>query len=223
MIRRPNNLAAHRAAWRVTADVPVRTTPCWRLVNTTAATPKLYVYDVIGGWDLDSAEFVQAVHGITAGAVDLHINSPGGFVYDAVAMYEALAAHPATVNVHIDGLAASAASFLAMVGDTVDIARAGRMMIHDAQGVGMGSPADMREYADMLDAVSDDISGFYAGRAGGKPATWRAAMSATTWYSASQAVEHGLADQVTGTTDNRPDNRTRLIQARHRALTTPGG
>lgn len=223
MIRQPSNLPAHRAAWRVTAGVDPVSVPCWRLVNTSSSTPKLYVHGIIGGWDLDSSEFVQAVHGITASAIDLHINSPGGFVYDGVAMYEALAGHPAAVNVHIDGLAASAASFLAMVGDTVSIARAGRMMIHDAQGVGIGSPAEMREYADLLDAVSDDIAGFYAGRAGGKPADWRNAMTATTWYSSSQAVDHGLADTVSGTTDNRPDNRTRLIQARHRALTTQGG
>jgi ATP-dependent protease ClpP protease subunit len=221
MHRLPSNLAALRAAWRVTAEVPERSTPCFRVVN--AATPKLYVYDVIGGWDLDAGEFVQAVHAIDAKAIDLHINSPGGFVYDAVAMFEALSAHPASVDVHIDGLAASAASFLAMAGDSVEIARGGRMMIHDAQGVGIGSPADMREYADLLDAVSNDISGYYAARAGGKPAAWRGAMTATTWYSASEAVDAGLADRVSGTADNGPDNRTRIILARHSALTTQGG
>lgn len=224
MTRLPSNLAAARAAWRISADVAARQTPCFRLVNTSSATPKLYVYDVIGGWDLDSAEFVQAVHGITAKTIDLHINSPGGFVYDAVAMYEALQQHPAAVDVHIDGLAASAASFLAMVGTTITIARAGKMMIHDAQGIAIGSPADVRDYADLLDAVSDDISGYYAGRAGGKPADWRAAMTATTWYSSEQAVTVGLADQVSSTTSNvGPDNRTRLIQARHRVLTAQGG
>lgn len=221
MMRLPSNLATLRAAWRVTAEVPERATPCFRLTN--AATPKLYVYDVIGGWDLDATEFVQAVHGIDAKAIDLHINSPGGFVYDAVAMYEALAAHPATVDVHVDGLAASAASFLAMTGDSVEIAKGGRMMIHDAQGIGIGSPADMREYADLLDAVSNDISGYYAARAGGKPAAWRAAMTATTWYSATEAVDAHLADRVTGK-DDGPDNRTRLINVRHRAaLAALGG
>lgn len=217
----PSNLAALRAAWRVTAEVQERTTPCFRLTNASSDAPKLYVYDVIGGWDLDSTEFVQAVHGIDAKTIDLHVNSPGGFVYDGVAMYEALKASPATVNVHVDGLAASAASFLAQAGDSVDIAKAGRMMIHDAQGVGMGSPADMREYADLLDAVSNDIAGIYADRAGGKPEAWRTAMQATTWYSAAQAVDAGLADRVTG--GSGPDNRTRLIQARQRALAALGG
>lgn len=198
MIRLPSNLAALRAAWRVTNDVQARTAPCFRLTNADSDRPKLYVYDLIGGWDLDSAQFVQAVHGIDAGEIDLHINSPGGFVYDAVAMFEALDAHPATVHVHIDGLAASAASFLAMAGETRAIARGGRMMIHDAQVIAIGSPADLRETADLMDAVSDDISQYYAGRAGGTPGAWRKAMTATTWYSAQEAVDAGLADRVTG-------------------------
>jgi ATP-dependent protease ClpP protease subunit len=184
---------------------------------------QLYVYDLIGGWDNDSGEFVRALHGITADAIDLFINSPGGFVYDAVAMYEAVLAHPATVTTRINGLAASAASFLALAGDEVEIAKAGRMMVHDAQGIGIGSPAEMREYADLLDEVSDDIAGIYADRAGGTVASWRKTMSATTWYSSQQAVDAGLAHRVTGKKDDGPDNRTRLIQARYRALTTLGG
>lgn len=221
-MRQPSNLRALRAAWRAASDdVEPRTTACFTLTN--AATPKLYVYDMIGGFDSDAAEFVQAVHGIKAKSLDLHINSPGGFVYDAVAMFEALDASPASVNVHIDGLAGSAASFLAMVGDTVGIAKGGRMMIHDAQLVAMGSPAELREFADLGEEVSNDIAGYYARRAGGTPASWRKAMNATTWYSAQQAVDAKLADRVTGGKTNGPDNRTRLIQARNRALTTREG
>jgi ATP-dependent protease ClpP protease subunit len=220
MIKLPSNLAQLRAAWRVTNDIEQRSTPCFRLVN--AATPKLYVYDVIGGYDMDATDFVQTVHSLDAKTIDLHVNSPGGLVYDGVAMYEALKAHPATVNVHVDGLAASAASFLAQAGDSIETAGGSRWMIHDAQVAAWGSPADLREAADLGDAVSNDIAGIYAGRAGGKPAAWRTAMSATTWYSAQQAVDAGLADRVAGTTAG-PDNRTRLIQARFRALATQGG
>jgi ATP-dependent protease ClpP protease subunit len=220
MIQLPSNLAQLRAAWRVVNDVRAESTPCFSMVK--ADTPRLYVFGTIGGYDNDAVDFVQAVHSIDAKTIDLHINSPGGFVHDAVAMYEAVAAHPAKVAVHIDGLAASAASFLAQAGDSIDVAKGGRMMIHDAQGIGIGSPADMREYADLLDAVSNDIAQIYAGRAGGKPAAWRTAMSATTWYSAQQAVDANLADRVAGSNDG-PDNRTRLIQARFRALASQGG
>jgi ATP-dependent protease ClpP protease subunit len=215
-MRLPSNLDQLRAAWRTTSEHKARTTPCFRVVNAATDRTKLYVYDVIGGWDLDASEFVQAVHAIQSPAIDMHVNSPGGFVFDAVAMFEAVKSHPATVHTHVDGLAASAASFLAMAGDTVDIAKGGRMMIHDALGVGIGNAAHMREYADLLDAISGDISGYYADRAGGTPKSWRTAMLAETWYSASEAVDAGLADQVTGTKDE-PDNRTRLIKARHRA------
>jgi ATP-dependent protease ClpP protease subunit len=190
--------------WRLTNDIPERTTPAWRLTAADTAKPKLYVYDVIGGWDMDAASFVQAVHAVQAPAMDLHVNSPGGFVFDAVAMFEALRGTPASVDVHIDGLAASAASFLAMSGDSVDIAKGGRMMIHDAAGATWGNAADMRDYADLLDSVSADISSFYADKAGGSPEMWRAAMLAETWYSADQAVDAGLADKVAGS-DNPND------------------
>jgi ATP-dependent protease ClpP protease subunit len=218
-MRQPNNLRALRAAWRAASeDVTPRVTPCFEVRNATDETAKLYVYDVIGGWDLDSSEFVKAVHGITAKSIDMHVNSPGGFVYDAVSMYEAVKQHPANVTTHIDGLAASAASFLALAGDSVEIARGGRMMIHDAQGVGIGSPADMREYADLLDEVSNDIAGYYAEHTGGKPAKWRAAMTATTWYSASEAVSAGLADRISGDSKKSEpeDLRSQLIRARAR-------
>lgn len=224
MTRLPSNLPQLRAAWRAATNVAPTQTPCWRITGADSQRPKLYVYDIIGGFDNDAADFVQAVHELDAGAVDLHINSPGGLVWDAVAMFEALESHPAAVDVHIDGLAASAASFLAMAGDTRSIAKGGRMMIHDAQVIAIGSPAEIREVADMADAVSGDISNYYADRAGGSAAGWRTAMSKTTWYSAQQAVDAGLADRVTGgKKTSGPDNRTRLIQARNRALTILGG
>lgn len=224
----PSNLAQLRAAWRAAESVTATSSPCFRISAADSGRPKLYVFGMIGGWDLDAAEFVQAVHALDADAVDLHINSPGGFVYDTLAMFEALTAHDATVDVHIDGLAASAASVIAMAGDSVEIAKGGRMMIHDAQGIGIGGPADMREYADLLDTVSDDIAGYYADRAGGKPATWRAAMTATTWYSSSQAVDAGLADRVAaapkkGTKDAPEDRASQIIRARHAARITARG
>jgi ATP-dependent protease ClpP protease subunit len=235
-VRPITNLSHIRAAWRFANDIPERTTPAWRLVGADSERPKMYVYDVIGGWDLDASSFVQAVHAVKAPAMDVHVNSPGGLVFDAVAMYEALRGSSASVDMHIDGLAASAASFLAMAGDTIDIAKGGRMMIHEAAGAAWGKPSDMREMADLLDEVSADISTFYADKAGGSPEMWRAAMDAETWYSADQAVGAGLADRVSGADKpgdpepdpndpeedppNVPDNlRSQMIRARARVLT----
>lgn len=224
MIHQPSNVDQLRAAWRAAAgDDPDDEGTGFTISN--ADTPKVYVFGMIGGWRMSAVEFVKAVHSIRAPAIDLHINSPGGFVWDAVAMYEALRSHPARVVGHVDGLAASAASFLLQAADERVMALGSRQMIHDAQGVAYGSPAEMREAADLADAVSNDIAEIYAERAGGKPAGWRRAMSATTRYSAQQSVDAGLADRVATRPSPTPgpDNRTRLIQARHRALTAPGG
>jgi ATP-dependent protease ClpP protease subunit len=216
MIRLPSNLARLRAAWRSAEGVEPIGSACFQVFNVEQV-PRLYVSGLIGGLDSDAADFVATVHGIKAKQIHLHINSVGGFVWDAVAMHEALVSHPARVVTHVDGLAASAASFLALAGDDVETARGSRWMIHDAQVIAFGSPAEVREAADLGDAVSDDIASIYAARAGGKPAAWRKAMTATTWYSAEQAVDAGLAHRVSGnsdTTNSGASNRSRLIKAR---------
>lgn len=236
-----------RSAWLNASGWTARTTPCFEVSAADPAAPdctKMYVYDVIGGWYLDACEFVQAVHGVTTPTIDLHINSPGGLVFDAVAMYEALESSPAVVNVYIDGIAASAASFLAMAANPVDaaidadgvrIAKGGRMMLHDAEGYVGGNAGMLRMYADILDSLSADISGYYADRAGRTAAEWRAVMQANgdtgTWYTAAAAVAAGLADGITGsepvdpgeaasdkitTTTAAIDRASQLIRARAR-------
>lgn len=224
MIPQPTNVAQLRAAWRAVHDDPDDTSSGWRM-DTSAEVPRLYIFGMIGGYRMNAEAFVKAVHGLTAPKVRVHINSPGGFVWDGVAMYEALKSSPVHVTAHVDGVAASAASFVLQAADERVVALGGRTMIHDAGGIAYGPPAELRRAADLGDAISDDIAAIYAERAGGKPATWRARMSATTWYSADQTVAAGLADRVATRTTSSPgpDNRTRLIKARARALTTRGG
>ncbi|MCI0690299.1 MAG: Clp protease ClpP, partial [Sporichthyaceae bacterium] len=164
--------------------------------------------------------------------IDLHINSPGGLVFDAVAIYSALRNHPATIDVSIDGLAASAASFVAMAGDSIAIQKPAKMMIHDAMGIVLGNAADMRIMAELLDELSDTIAQIYTDRAGGTVTAWRDAMRANggvgSWYSAQQAVAAGLADRVAGDEqpdqqqqDSPEDRRSQLVRARAR-LTLAG-
>lgn len=215
MIQLPKNLSNLRATWRAVNQVQV--SPSFSIHNSSDST-SFYLYGLIGGLDGEAENFVKEVHAAEGKEINLYINSPGGFVWDAVSMYDALLNSSSKVIVEITGLAASAASFVAMAGDSVKIAEPGKMMIHDAQGIGIGSPADLREYADLLDSVSDDISGIYAKRAGGKPKAWREAMTATTFYNSSQAIDSKLADGLTDKKSKGPDNRTKLIQARHRVL-----
>jgi len=174
----------------------------YRFDNTKGERAELSIYGPIDDWEgVSAANFVRDLKAVTASAIDLHINSPGGLVFDAVAIYTALKRHPAEVDVHIDGLAASAASFVAMAGDSVEIEKPAKMMIHDARGVVIGNSADMREMATLLDELSDTIADIYADRSGHPAKQWRAAMQKDTWYSAEQAVKAGLADRVAGTKD----------------------
>lgn len=132
---------------------------------------------------------------VKAQAVDLHVNSPGGDYFAGVTIANAIRQHPAKVTVHVDGLAASAASVIAMAGDVVTMHPGSQLMIHDAMSLAVGNANDMRETAALLDKVSDDIAGMYADRAGGQRIEWRARMQAETWYSADEAVRAGLADE----------------------------
>lgn len=194
----------------------------FRIANVGSDSAEVYIYDAIGDFGVTADEFVRDLRAIESRSIALHINSPGGLVFEGVAIYSALKNHPATVNVTVDGIAASAASFIAMAGDTVAVEKPAKMMIHDAAGLVLGNASDMREVADLLDELSDTIAGIYADRAGGTIAGWREAMRATTWYSAAQAVEVGLADRVANDTSTSASDSRRGQTIRARARVTLG-
>lgn len=177
-----------------------------------------------GDWGTSAAEMASVLDQITAPRIRLHINSPGGEVYEAIAILNALRAHPARVTAVVDGLAASAASFIAAGSDEVVMGRNTELMIHDAWGIGIGPAATMRDLADRLDHISDNIASIYAAKAGGTVEDFRAAMLAETWYSAEEAVAAGLADSVAAAVENvnTGSNRwdTSLFRAGHRADAT---
>ncbi|MET8864662.1 head maturation protease, ClpP-related [Nonomuraea sp. NPDC004580] len=154
------------------------------------------IYDEIGYWGITASDFLAELKEITASEINLRLNSPGGEIFDGIAIYNTLRAHAARVTVHVDSLAASIASVIAMAGDRIVMLSHSQMMIHDAMTVAVGNAAELREMADMLDRQSDNIAGIYAERAGGTVKQWRARMTAETWYSAAEAVEAGLADEL---------------------------
>lgn len=159
---------------------------------------EIFVYDEIGGsFGVDANEFIQDLQGIKAENITVRINSPGGSVIDAVAIYNALVQHPANVTTRVDSMAASAASIIAMAGDTVEMMIGSQLMIHDAMVADVGNARELREIAKWLDNQSDNIAGIYAERGRDKTADeWRALMLAETWMFADEAVELGLADSV---------------------------
>lgn len=155
---------------------------------------KLYIYSEIGGWfGVWPEEVVSALAGVK-GDVELHLHSPGGDAFDGVAIYNALRDHPGKVYGVVDGLAASAASVIAMAADELMVKRGGQLMIHDAWGYAVGPAEDMDKMRTFLDKISQSIASIYAARAGGSPEEWRAAMKAESWYTDREAVEAGLAD-----------------------------
>lgn len=174
--------------------------------QTSEDTTEVFIYEEIDWfWGLSADAFVQELNDITTDNIDLRLNSPGGDVFDSIAIYNALVKHPANVTVYVDSLAASGASVIAMAGDKVVMMVGSQMMIHDAMGIEMGNAAQLREYADFLSDQSDNIAGIYANRAGGEISEWRDKMLAETWAFAQEAVEIGLADEVYEKPTDQPE------------------
>lgn len=164
--------------------------------NVAADTTVVYIYDEIGYWGTDAATFVQELQAIDTPKIDVHINSPGGAVFDGLAIYTALKAHPAEITTIVDALAASAASFIAEAGDTVKMTRNATMMIHEARGVTFGHAEDHRAMADVLDRLSNSVADIYSAKTGGSIDDWRQAMRDESWYNAQEAIDAGLADEI---------------------------
>jgi len=176
-----------------------RTGNSWySITNVSQAEAELFIYDEIGTWGVTAGDFLSDLRAIKASTITLRVNSPGGDVFDGVAIFNAVKRHPATVNVFVDGIAASAASFIAMAGDTITMSPHSQMMIHEAAGLVIGPAAEMRKMADILDKSSDSIAAIYAERAGGTVPEWRARMVDETWLSDQEAVDLGLADSIEG-------------------------
>lgn len=186
--RRLQNMAAQLPKW-------------WNITNKAdLGQPSLVsIYDEIGMLGVSAGDFLAELAGVN-GDLDVHINSPGGDVFDAIAIYNTLKARKGTVSVTIDGLAASAASFIAQAATPghLEMAPFAKMMIHDGFAMGIGNAADMRNLAKQLDDASDNIAAIYAERTGKPAAYWRAKMKEETWYSDTEAVADGLADRVRG-------------------------
>jgi ATP-dependent protease ClpP protease subunit len=203
MITLPSTVASFAAKQREKAEkqravLGVEARSWYRITN--AASPdeaEVMLYDEVGGWlGATADEFIADLRGVTAPNLRVRINSPGGSVFEGIAIANALRSHPANVVIQVDGIAASIASVIAMAGDRIEMAPNTMLMIHDASGVCLGNAADMEEMAELLDLISDNIADAYASRAGGTRDEWRARMRAETWYLPEDAVENGLADEA---------------------------
>ena len=175
---------------------------CW-FMRPSAEEPQdvtdIYVFDHIG-WDTIASDFVKELADIKTPRIIVHINSHGGFVDDALAMYNALLQHPAEIEGRVESVAASAASFLIMGTDRILIADTARMAIHDAHMIAIGDAARFRRAAAFLAKESENIAAIYADHSGESPDEWRKRMTANngegTVYRGKEAVDVGLADAI---------------------------
>jgi ATP-dependent protease ClpP protease subunit len=171
-------------------------------ISGDASIAVLRIYDVIdswgGWWGISAAEVAAALDEVPASitTTEVHLNSPGGEAREGVAIANLLRQHRTRVVAVVDGLAASAASMVAMGADEVVMAPSSQMMIHDASGGAWGPAAFLRQTANQLDHLSDSYAAAYAAKAGGDPADWRELMLAETWYSPDEAIAAGLADRL---------------------------
>lgn len=167
---------------------------------------ELLIYDEIDSWwGVCAGDVIAQLAQVTAPNLRVRINSPGGSVFEGLAIANALRAHPATVVVQVDGLAASIASVIAMAGDRLVMMPNSMLMIHEASGLCIGDATDMQQMADVLSKISDNIAGAYTAKAGGTADEWRAVMRAETWYLPDDAVAAGLADEAIPAAPAEPD------------------
>ena len=169
----------------------------WYTIRARGTGAEVLIYDEIGAYGVSAKGFLAELGALPDGVpVDLRLNSPGGSVFDAVAIFNALTRHTGTITVWIDGIAASAASYVAMAGDEIVMPENAFLMIHDPSGIVMGTAADMRDMAATMDKIAGSMVRGYAARSGKSEEEIASLMAAETWFDAKDALDAGLATRM---------------------------
>ncbi|KZK96331.1 ATP-dependent Clp protease proteolytic subunit [Pseudovibrio sp. Ad5] len=169
---------------------------------------EVLVYDQIGSWGISSESFAQRIKSLDADIIHMRLDSPGGDVFQARAMKTTLEQIDARVIVHIDGVAASAASYLMLGGDEIVIAKGAMVMIHNAWSFTIGDAKEHEKSAHVLEKIDSSIRYDYAKKTSKSEDEFRTMMDEETWFDADEALEIGLVDRVfekDGGANNRYD------------------
>jgi ATP-dependent Clp protease protease subunit len=183
-------------------------------------TGELWIYDVIGedwwtGGGVTAQKVIDALAQLKGvQTLNVFINSPGGDTFEGKTILTNLQRFDGDVVVHVDGVAASAASFIAMAGDRIIMAPHANMMIHEASSIAFGRAEDMRAKAELLDLQNSDMADIYAARTKRPAAEMLEMMAAETWMSAQQAVDNGFADEVTAPPADEPADSEAMAKSR---------
>lgn len=167
-------------------------------LNASDDSADVYIYGDIGGWwdGIQPQDIAQEIAEYDVATLNVHVNSPGGIVFDGFAIYNAFASHPAHVVMSIEGIAASIASVIVMAGDEIRIGESANLMIHKPWSFMIGDADEMRQEAEILDNLEQGIVDIYKARTGGDDEQLKNWMSAETWFRGQQAVDNGFADAI---------------------------
>jgi ATP-dependent Clp endopeptidase proteolytic subunit ClpP len=167
----------------------------YRIENKADSTT-MFVYDEIGYWGVTAQQFVKDLESVKSKTIHLRINSPGGSVFDGTSIYNALKQHPANVIVHIDGLAASISSIIALAGNEIRMSENAFFMIHEPWSMTMGTAEDLRKEAELLDKVRGTIASIYIKKSGMSEDEVLKLMADETWMTAAEALALGFIDAI---------------------------
>ena len=161
---------------------------------------ELIIYGDIGesmwGDSVTASSVKNMLDRMDQGDLTVRINSPGGSVFDGFAIYNMIRQRDGKTTVYVDGLAASAASVIAMAGDDVVMGQASMLMIHDPYTMSVGGSEDMRKTADMLDKIKESIVAAYESRSEQGAEIISEMMTDETWFTADESVSMGFANRV---------------------------
>lgn len=160
------------------------------------APATLSIYDEIGYWGVQAKDFRDALEAVTAKVLNVEINSPGGDVFAGLAIYNMLKASGKEIVVKVMGVAASAASLIAMAGDRIIMPKNTMMMVHNPWSFAIGNADELRETADVLDKIGTGLLATYAAKTGLDEAEVGALLAKDTWMTADEALAKGFATEV---------------------------
>ncbi|UBH10600.1 head maturation protease, ClpP-related [Macrococcus armenti] len=183
-----------------------------KVMNQSNDVAEIYIYGAIGGWfsETNANTIKQKLEEIKAKTISVFINSPGGDVFDSVAIHNLLVRHDATINVHIDGLAASGASLIAMAGDTITMPVNAQLMIHNAWTFTGGNKHELRKVANDLESIDKSVLATYMKRFKGSKEELQVLLDAETFLDAEQAIALGLADEVVEEVEKEDEEETNV-------------
>ncbi len=181
--------------------------PTYEIVNEADDVAVVRIYDSISKfWGVDAASFVRDLAAIEAPSIRVEMNSPGGSVFDGIAIFNALRAHPSRIVTRADSLVASIASVIFQAGDERQMMTGSEMMIHKAWGVVVANADEALAFAELLSRQDDKIAGIYAAKGSKTEADYLDLMAEETWLTPTEALDIGLTDLIVDPSDTTEDD-----------------